>query len=119
MYMSLFPFYYSSLLPLSLFHFPCSCFPLLSACLSLSLCLSFCVCFPSQIFSLEYSDGIGHTWQLVFQTFTRFVSISAAPVIVGASAAYVLVSHFMNGEGEKEGGGEEEKEGGGEGDMWV
>ena len=43
------------------------------------------------------------------------MSISAAPVIVGASAAYALVSHFMNGEGGRRrgregGGGGEERE---------
>ena len=54
--------------------------------------LSILLLFLLKIFSLEYSDGIGHTWQLVFQTFTRFVSISAAPVIIGATAAYILVS---------------------------
>ena len=42
------------------------------------------------------------------------MSISAAPVIVGASAAYALVSHFMKGEGEKEEGEERKRRRGGE-----
>ncbi len=52
-------------------------------------------CMYVQIFSLEYSDGVGSPIELVLQTFLRFTSLALLPNLVCSTAIYLLVGpHF-------------------------
>ena len=47
----------------------------------------------AQVYSYENADGIGKSFDLVLQGFTRFTAMATAPVVVCAVILYLLVSN--------------------------
>ena len=45
----------------------------------------------SQIFGLEYADGVGGLHDLVIQTFVRFTAKSCEAIIISTTVLYLLV----------------------------
>ncbi len=49
------------------------------------------VFFFTQIFTLEYADGVGHPGELVLQTFIRFSALALLPITASSAVIYLLV----------------------------
>ena len=49
----------------------------------------------AQVYSYENADGIGKSFDLVLQGFTRFTAVATVPVVVCAAILYLLVSNYL------------------------